>query len=183
MEMKQITTPLDERVIEQLKAGDKVLLSGAIYTARDAAHKRFTDTLQAGGQIPFDIRGQVIYYCGPSPASPGRVIGAAGPTTSGRMDAYTPTLLSLGLKGMIGKGKRSQTVRDAIVRHKAVYFGATGGVGALLSRAVVSYDIVAYEDLGPEAVARLVVKDFPLFVINDVFGEDLYEMGSAVYRR
>ncbi len=183
MEMKQITTPLDERVIEQLKAGDKVLLSGAIYTARDAAHKRFTDTLQAGGQIPFDIRGQVIYYCGPSPASPGRVIGAAGPTTSGRMDAYTPTLLSLGLKGMIGKGKRSQTVRDAIVRYKAVYFGATGGAGALLSRAVVSYDIVAYEDLGPEAVARLVVKDFPLFVINDVFGEDLYEMGSAVYRR
>jgi fumarate hydratase subunit beta len=183
MEMMQVTTPLSERVIEQLKAGDKVLLSGIIYTARDAAHKRFIETLESGGELPLDIRGQVIYYCGPSPAAPGRVIGAAGPTTSGRMDAYTPTLLSLGMKGMIGKGKRSQAVKDAIVQYKAVYFGGTGGAGALLSRAVLSYEIVAYEDMGPEAVARLVVKELPLFVINDIFGNDLYEMGAGKYRR
>ena len=183
MEMKRVTTPLSDGVVEKLKAGDKVLLSGAIYTARDAAHKRFIDTLGAGGSLPFEIGGQVIYYCGPSPALPGRVIGAAGPTTSGRMDAYTPTLLALGLKGMIGKGKRSQAVKDAIVKHKAIYFGATGGAGALLSKAVVSYELVAYEELGPEAVVRLVVKDLPLFVINDTAGNDLYEMGAARYRR
>jgi fumarate hydratase subunit beta len=182
MEMKRITTPLSEDVIGDLKAGDKVLLSGAIYTARDTAHKRFTDTLQAGGSLPFEIKGQVIYYCGPSPATPGRVIGASGPTTSGRMDIYTPALLSLGLKGMIGKGKRSQAVKEAIAKHKAVYFGATGGAGALLSKAVISYEIVAYDDLGPEAVARLIVKDMPLFVINDIAGNDLYEMGMTRYR-
>ncbi len=183
MEMKRVTTPLSDGVVEELKAGDKVLLSGTIYTARDAAHKRFIDTLRAGGSLPFEIEGQVIYYCGPSPVLPGRVIGAAGPTTSGRMDVYTPTLLSLGLKGMIGKGKRSQAVKDAIVKHKAIYFGATGGAGALLSKAVVSYEVVAYEELGPEAVARLVVKDLPLFVINDIAGNDLYEMGTSRYRR
>ncbi|HUJ90719.1 MAG TPA: Fe-S-containing hydro-lyase [Syntrophorhabdales bacterium] len=183
MEMKRITTPLSDGVIEELKAGDKVLLSGTIYTARDAAHKRFIDTLRAGGSLPFEIEGQVVYYCGPSPVLPGRAIGAAGPTTSGRMDVYTPTLLSLGLKGMIGKGKRSQAVKDAIVKHKAIYFGATGGAGALLSKAVVSYEVVAYGELGPEAVARLVVKDLPLFVINDTAGDDLYEMGMSGYRR
>ena len=183
MEMKRVATPLTDGVIEDLKAGDKVLLSGAIYTARDAAHKRFTDTLQRGGSLPFEIKGEVIYYCGPSPALPGRVIGAAGPTTSGRMDVYTPTLLALGLKGMIGKGKRSQAVKDAIVKYKAIYFGATGGAGALLSKAVISYEAVAYEELGPEAVVRLVVKDFPLFVINDIAGNDLYEMGTTRYRR
>ena len=183
MEMRRITTPLNEGVVEELKAGDKVLLSGVVYTARDAAHKRFIDTLQAGGSLPLEIKGQVIYYCGPSPVLPGRAIGAAGPTTSGRMDVYTPTLLALGLKGMIGKGKRSQAVKEAIVKHRAVYFGATGGAGALLSKAVVSYDIVAYEELGPEAVARLVVKDLPLFVINDTSGNDLYEMGTSKYRR
>ncbi|MEO0249091.1 MAG: Fe-S-containing hydro-lyase [candidate division WOR-3 bacterium] len=183
MDLRQVTTPLDAAVIEQLRAGDKVLLSGTIYTARDAAHKRFIDTVDAGRDLPFDVRGQVIYYCGPSPAPPGRVIGAAGPTTSGRMDTFTPRLLSLGLKGMIGKGRRSQAVKDAIVRYKAVYFGATGGAGALLSRAVVSYDIVAYEDLGPEAVAKLVVKELPLFVINDAYGNDLYDAGMRTYRR
>jgi fumarate hydratase subunit beta len=183
MEMKRISTPLGDGVIEELRAGDKVLLSGAIYTARDAAHKRFIDTLQAGGSLPFEIKGQVIYYCGPSPASPGRVIGAAGPTTSGRMDVYTPTLLSLGLRGMIGKGKRSQAVKDAIAKYKAIYFGATGGAGALLSKAVVSYEIVAYGELGPEAVARLLVTDLPLFVINDIAGNDLYEMGTTRYRK
>ena len=182
METKRIVTPLSDSVIEELRTGDKVLLSGVIYTARDAAHKRFIDTLQAGGSLPIEVTGQVIYYCGPSPPSPGRVIGASGPTTSGRMDAYTPTLLALGLKGMIGKGKRSRAVRDAIVEHKAIYFGATGGAGALLSKAVVSYEITAYEELGPEAVARLVVSDFPLFVINDVKGNDLYELGAARYR-
>lgn len=183
MEMKRITTPFSDGMTEELKAGDKVLLSGAIYTARDTAHKRFIDTLHAGGSLPFEIKGQVIYYCGPSPALPGRVIGAAGPTTSGRMDIYAPTLLALGLKGMIGKGKRSKAVKDAIVKHKAVYFGATGGAGALLSKAVFSYEIVAYEELGPEAVARLVVKDLPLFVINDIAGNDLYEMGTTRYRK
>ncbi|HME43810.1 MAG TPA: Fe-S-containing hydro-lyase [Syntrophorhabdales bacterium] len=183
MEMRRIITPFGEGVVEELKAGDKVLLSGVVYTARDAAHKRFVDTLQAGGSLPLEIKGQVIYYCGPSPALPGRAIGAAGPTTSGRMDVYTPTLLALGLKGMIGKGKRSQAVKEAIVKYRAVYFGATGGAGALLSKAVVSYDIVAYEELGPEAVARLVVKDLPLFVINDTSGNDLYEMGTSKYRR
>jgi fumarate hydratase subunit beta len=183
MEMKRITTPLSDSVIAGLKAGDKVLLSGTIYTARDAAHKRFIDTLHAGGSLPFEIEGQVIYYCGPSPVLPGRPIGAAGPTTAGRMDLYTPTLLSLGLKGMVGKGKRSPAVKEAIIKHKAIYFGATGGAGALLSKAVVSYEVVAYEELGPEAVARLVVKDLPLFVINDVAGNDLYEMGTSEYRR
>ena len=180
---KRISIPLSDEVISSLRSGDQVLISGWIYTARDAAHKRFIETLQAGEALPFDIRGQVIYYCGPSPAPPGRVIGAAGPTTSGRMDSYTPTLLSLGLKGMIGKGKRSQGVREAIVQHKAVYFGATGGAGALLSRAVLSYEIVAYEEMGPEAVARLEVKELPLFVINDMYGNDLYEMGASRFRR
>lgn len=183
MDVKQITTPLTDSAAQELRAGEKVLLSGLIYTARDAAHKRFIETLQAGETLPFDIRGQVIYYCGPSPAAPGRVIGAAGPTTSGRMDSYTPTLLSLGLKGMIGKGKRSHAVRDAIVQHKAVYFGATGGAGALLSRAVLSYEVVAYEEMGPEAVARLEVRELPLFVINDMYGNDLYEMGASKFRR
>jgi fumarate hydratase subunit beta len=183
MEMKRVTTPLSDGAIEELTAGDKLLLNGTIYTGRDAAHKRFIDTIQAGGSLPFDIKGQVIYYCGPSPVLPGRAIGAAGPTTSGRMDVYTPTLLSLGLKGMIGKGRRSQAVKDAIVKYKAIYLGATGGAGALLSKAVVSYEVVAYEELGPEAVAKLVVKDLPLFVINDIAGNDLYEMGMSRYRK
>ncbi len=182
MEMKHITAPLEENVVADLRSGDKVLLSGTIYTARDAAHKRFMETLEAGRPLPIDIRNQVIYYCGPSPPSPGRVIGAAGPTTSSRMDAYAPTLLSMGLKGMIGKGKRSQAVKDAIKQYKAVYFGATGGAGALLSRTILSYEVVAYEELGPEALARLLVRDLPLFVINDVLGNDLYEMGVRQYQ-
>lgn len=183
MELKRITTPLTDDVIEALRAGDKVLLSGVIYTARDTAHKRFIEALNAGKDLPIDITGQVIYYCGPSPASPGRVIGAAGPTTSYRMDAYAPRLISLGLKGMIGKGRRSAAVKEAMKTYKAVYLGATGGAGALLSRPVVSYDIIAYEELGPEALARLTVRDMPLFVINDVLGNDLYEMGVAQYKR
>ena len=183
MEIKRIKTPLEPYVIEQLKAGEKVFLSGYIYTSRDAAHKRFVDTLNEGGRLPFDIQNQVIYYCGPSPATPGRVIGACGPTTSSRMDAYAPRLVSLGLKGMIGKGKRSQAVKDALKQYKAVYFGATGGAGALLSKSVISSEVVAYEELGPEAVVKLGVVDMPLFVINDVYGNDLYESGAERYKR
>jgi fumarate hydratase subunit beta len=181
-EAKRITTPLHVDVTEQLRSGDRVLLNGPIYTARDAAHKRFMETLRSGKPLPFDIRDQVIYYCGPSPAPPGTIIGAAGPTTSSRMDSYTPELLSLGLKGMIGKGRRSEAVKEAIQAQKAIYFGATGGAGALLSKVVTSYEIVAYEDLGTEALARLVVRDFPLFVINDALGHDLYDMGMKSYR-
>jgi fumarate hydratase subunit beta len=183
MEIRRIETPLDEKTVGQLIAGEKVFLSGFIYTARDAAHKRFMETLKGGGSLPFNIEGQVIYYCGPSPAPPGRVIGACGPTTSTRMDAYAADLLALGLKGMIGKGRRSRAVRDAIMEHKAVYFGGTGGAGALLSRCVLSAETIAYEDLGPEAVVKLGVKDFPLFVINDTMGGDLYEAGLRKYRR
>jgi len=183
MEIRRITTPLGDDVIEALKAGEKILISGYIYTARDAAHKRFIDTLNEGNKLPFDIKNQVIYYCGPSPAPPGKVIGACGPTTSSRMDLYAPKLLSLGLKGMIGKGKRSQSVKDAITQYRAIYFGATGGAGALLSKSVVSSEIIAYEELGPEAVRKLGVKDMPLFVINDIYGNDLYETGMLKYKK
>jgi fumarate hydratase subunit beta len=183
MDMKRISTPLDDRVIEDLRSGEKVFLSGYIYTARDAAHKRFIDALDKGEQLPLELDHQIIYYCGPSPASPGRVIGACGPTTSSRMDAYAPRLISLGLRGMIGKGKRSTAVKDAIKEYRAVYFGATGGAGALLSGSVVSAEVIAYEELGPEAVRRLGVKDMPLFVINDVYGNDLYEEGTLKYKR
>lgn len=179
---KKIRTPLEGDVIRLLGAGEKVLLSGYIYTARDAAHKRFAETIKAGGQLPLELKGQVIYYCGPSPAPPGRVIGSCGPTTSSRMDAYAPKLISLGLKGMIGKGRRSPAVRDAMKQHEAVYFGATGGAGALISRSVISAEVIAYEDLGPEAVVRLEVRDMPLFVINDIYGNDLYETGVERYR-
>lgn len=183
MDIRRITTPFKLDVIESLRAGQKVFLSGFIYTARDAAHKRLIETLKKGERLPFDIVDQVIYYCGPSPAAPGRAIGACGPTTSSRMDAYAPTLISLGLKGMIGKGKRSEAVKEAMRQYKAVYFGATGGAGALLSRSVVSAQTIAYEDLGPEAIIRLEVKNMPLFVVNDVYGIDLYETGEAKYRR
>jgi len=183
MEIKRIRTPLDDEVIAGLRAGEKIFLSGYIYTARDAAHKRFIEALDRGESLPLDIRNQVIYYCGPSPAPPGKVIGACGPTTSSRMDAYAPRLLSLGLKGMIGKGKRSQAVRDAIRKYRAVYFGGTGGAGALLSKSVVSSEVIAFEDLGPEAVRKLDVKEMPLFVINDMFGSDLYETGMLKYRK
>ncbi len=182
MEIRRVQTPLENGIIESLRSGEKILLSGYIYTARDAAHKRFMEALRAGEDLPFDMRGQIIYYCGPSPAPPGRIIGACGPTTSSRMDAYAPTLLSLGLKGMIGKGKRSSAVKEAIKTYRAVYFGATGGAGALLSKSVISFDVVAYEDLGPEAVVRLGVKEMPLFIINDVLGNDLYEAGMLQYR-
>ena len=183
MEIRYITTPFNDKLVSELKAGDKLLLSGYVYTARDVAHKRFMDAVNTGEKLPFNIKDQIIYYCGPSPIPPGKVIGACGPTTSSRMDLYTPKLLSLGLKGMIGKGKRSQTVREAIREYRAVYLGATGGAGALLSHSVISSDIVAYEDLGPEAVVRLTIKEMPLFVINDIYGNDLYEKGMKRYEK
>ena len=178
-----IATPLDPQVIENLRAGDQVSISGVIYTARDAAHKRLIEALEGGEGLPFDIRGQTLYYMGPSPAKPGQVIGAAGPTTSGRMDAYSPRLIAAGLKGMIGKGSRSQEVKEAIKKHKAVYFAAIGGAGALIARAIKKAEVVAYEDLGAEAILRLEVENFPAIVVNDAQGGDLYEEGKAKYRR
>jgi fumarate hydratase subunit beta len=177
-----LTTPLSDELVSSLKIGDKVLLNGIIYSARDAAHKRLIDLLDHGETLPFELRGQIIYYMGPSPAKPGRVIGAAGPTTSYRMDPYAPRLMELGLKGMIGKGKRSPAVKEAMVKYSAVYLGATGGAGALISRTIKSVEIIAYEELGPEAVRRLMVENFPAVVINDIYGGDLYEEGMRQYR-
>jgi len=179
----RLDTPLTDGDVLKLHAGDRVLLNGVLYTARDAAHKRLHELLQAGKPLPIDVRGQVICYTGPTPAKPGRVIGSAGPTTSGRMDAYTPALIAHGLKGMIGKGPRSQDVLDAMRQYNAVYFGATGGAGALLARRIKKAEIVAYEDLGPEAIYRLEVEDFPVIVVNDVHGRDLYAEGVQAYAR
>jgi len=179
--LKKITLPLTEKTLEELKAGDNVLLSGVLYVARDAAHKRMVDTLDRGEPLPFDIRGQTLYYMGPSPAPPGRVIGSAGPTTSARMDMYTPRLLEAGLKAMIGKGVRSKEVRDAMKKHRAVYLAAVGGVGALISQSIIKSEVIAYPDLGPEAVLKLEVKDFPATVINDIHGGDLYVEGKKKY--
>jgi fumarate hydratase subunit beta len=177
-----LTTPLTDEMVSSLEIGDKVFLSGVVYTARDAAHKRLIDLLDAGKPLPFDIKGQVIYYVGPSPAKPGGVIGAAGPTTSYRMDPYAPRLMELGLKGMIGKGKRAPAVKESMVKYKAVYFGATGGAGALISRAIKAAEVIAYEELGPEAIRRMVVENFPAVVINDTRGRDLYEEGIKEYQ-
>lgn len=178
----KITTPLTDDVINGVHAGDKVEISGVIYVGRDAAHKRLVEALNKGELLPFDLRGQIIYYMGPSPTPPGRPIGSAGPTTAGRMDAYTPRMLEAGLKGMIGKGNRSKDVRAAIVKHKAVYFAATGGVAALISQTIKKADLVAYPDLGAEAVLRLEVEDFPAIVVNDMYGGDAYEDGKEKYR-
>ncbi len=177
-----IETPLTDEVIQKLKVGDSVYLSGTIYTARDAAHKRLIDLIENGERLPFELSGQVIYYCGPTPTPPGRVTGSCGPTTSSRMDKYTPSLLALGLKGMIGKGKRSKEVKDAILKYRAIYFGALGGAGALLSKCVLSSRVFAFEDLGPEAIYILQIREMPLFVINDIYGGDLYEEGIKKYR-
>ncbi len=182
-EVKRITTPLTADIVKTLKSGDRVLLSGKIYTARDAAHKRLVELIDRNERLPFDISGQVIYYVGPTPAKPGYVIGSAGPTTSYRMDAYTPKLLSIGLKGMIGKGMRSEEVKKAIKKYCAVYFAAIGGLGALLSKRVKSARVIAYDDLGPEAIRELEVEDFPLIVINDCYGNDLYIKGVEEYKR
>ena len=174
-------TPLHKTDLDPLRAGDTVLLSGVVYTARDAAHARMMELLDAGKELPFPINGAAIYYVGPTPERPGCAIGAAGPTTSGRMDAYTPRLLDLGLACMIGKGKRSQEVKDSVVKNGAVYLAAIGGAGALMARSVESCEIIAWPDLGCEAVRRLVVKDFPLTVLLDPHGGDLYEGGPAAY--
>ena len=178
-----ITSPLEPAVIERLRAGDQVSITGILYTARDAAHKRLLQALDSGEKLPFDIRGQTIYYMGPTPGRPGQVIGSAGPTTSGRMDAYTPRLLAEGLKGMIGKGGRSPAVKEAIRKHKAIYFAAIGGAGALIAKRIKKAEVIAYEDLGAEALRRLEVEDFPAIVINDIYGGDLYEEGKAKYQR
>ena len=179
---RHMTVPFDKNEAEQLKSGDYVYLSGTIYTARDAAHKRMNEALDSGGKIPFPLEDGVIYYMGPSPARQGRPIGSAGPTTAGRMDKYAPKLLDLGLRAMIGKGKRSKEVHQAVVRNKAVYFAAVGGAGALLSKAVVSSQTVAYDDLGTEAIRKLEIKDFPVIVVIDTQGNDLYETAAQAYR-
>jgi len=177
----KLSTPLNSEELEKLSIGDKVFLSGKIYTARDAAHKRLAQLIKEEKELPFSLEGQVIYYVGPAPAKPGQVVGSAGPTTSERMDPYTPLLLAHGLKGMIGKGPRSQEVIDAIQRYKAVYFAATGGVGVLLAKAVKSSKVVAYEDLGAEAIRELEVVDLPLIVAIDTSGQDLYQKGVSQY--
>jgi fumarate hydratase subunit beta len=169
-----LTTPLTDQDVVQLKAGDVVKLTGIIYSARDAAHKRIMDLIDKGEKTPFEIKGAAVYYVGPSPAPPGRPIGAAGPTTSYRMDTYAPRLHALGLKASIGKGKRNDEVKRALKDHKAVYFGATGGAGALLSQCIVKSEVIAFDELGPEAVREMTVKDFPLLVVNDCHGGELY---------
>lgn len=176
-----LTTPLSTQDVEKLNIGDKVLLSGVLYTGRDAAHKRLFDLITDEKELPIDIQGQVIYYVGPTPAKPGKPIGSAGPTTSYRMDSFAPKLIELGLKGMIGKGNRSQAVIDAMKQYKAVYFGATGGAGALIAKRIKKAEIVAYPDLGPEAIRRLEVEDFPVTVVNDTKGNDLYVEGIKRY--
>jgi fumarate hydratase subunit beta len=179
----RLKTPLEEADVIRLRAGDRVRLSGTLLTGRDAAHKRLCELLDQGQPSPIDLTGQVIYYVGPTPPRPGMVIGSAGPTTAGRMDLYAPRLMALGLRGMIGKGHRSPPVREAMRQHRAVYFGTVGGAGALLSRFIKSAEIVLYEDLGTEAIRRLVVEDFPVVVVNDVHGGDLYEEGVKQYAR
>jgi len=179
---KRIALPLTDGILKNLKAGDNLLLTGIIYVARDAAHKRMVEALDQGKPLPFDVKGATIYYMGPSPARPGSVIGSAGPTTSGRMDAYAPRLIAEGLKGMIGKGSRSKSVKDAMVKHKAVYLGAIGGAGAIISKSIKRTEVIAYEELGAEAIRCLEVEDFPVAVVNDIYGGDLYEEGKARYQ-
>ncbi|TBR21299.1 MAG: Fe-S-containing hydro-lyase [Candidatus Nitrosotenuis sp.] len=178
----KVMAPLDDATVANLKAGDQVSITGVIYTARDTAHKRMVDALDAGQPLPFDMNGQVIYYVGPSPAKPGKVIGSAGPTTSYRMDLYAERLMEKGMKGMIGKGMRDKKVIEAMKKHKCVYFAAIGGAAALIARSIKAVEIIAYEDLGPEAVRRMEVEDFKAVVINDIYGNDLYDMGKAQYR-
>ncbi|UCG38937.1 MAG: Fe-S-containing hydro-lyase [bacterium] len=176
-----LTPPLTDDDVKDLRAGDRVLISGTILTGRDAAHKRLVDLVNRGEELPVDVKGQIIYFVGPTPTRPGEAIGSAGPTTSYRMDAYSPILIEKGLKGMIGKGSRSREVIDAMVKHKAVYFAAVGGAAALISRRIESSEVIAYEELGPEAIRRLVVRDFPVIVVNDTEGNDLYEQGVKEY--
>ena len=180
---KHMNVPMQPEEAASLRAGDYVYLTGTIYTARDAAHKRMQESLDQGQELPIDIKGQILHYMGPSPARPGRPIGSAGPTTASRMDKYAPKLLDLGQMGMIGKGKRSQAVKDAVVRNKAVYMAAVGGAGALLSKSILSSEVVAYGDLGTEAIRKLEVKDFPVIVVCDSVGNDIYETAVKEYCR
>jgi len=180
---KRLFTPLTDQVIEELRVGDKVLLNGYIYTARDAAHKRMVEAISNGDMPPFDMKGQVIYYVGPTPPKPRQVIGSAGPTTAIRMDKYVEPLLKLGLKGMIGKGYRSTQVKELLKKYKAVYFAAVGGVAVLLAKSIKSSEVIAYEDLGTEAIRRLYVEDFPVIVANDIYGGDVFEEGRRKFAR
>ncbi len=178
----RITTPVTDDVIAKMKAGDRIYITGYLLCGRDSAHKKLVDLIKEGKELPIDIKGQLIYYVGPTPARPGKAIGSAGPTTSYRMDSYAPVLHSLGLKGSIGKGSRSKEVKEAMIKYKAVYLASVGGAGALISKSIESSDIVAYPELGPEAIRRVKVKDFPCIVINDIYGGDLYEEGKKKYR-
>jgi len=180
---KSLKTPLTNDDLKDLKIGDKVMLTGPIYSARDAAHKRIVDLIDKNEKLPFDLKGAAVYYVGPAPAKPGQAIGSAGPTTSGRMDAYTPLLISKGLKAMIGKGPRSKEVKQAMKEHGAVYLAAIGGAGALISKSITKADVVAYEELGAEAIRLMQVKDLPLIVAIDMHGNDLYETGKEAYRK
>jgi fumarate hydratase subunit beta len=181
MKIHELTTPLTAEQLGQLRAGDKVLLSGVVYTARDAAHKRLVKLIEEGKELPFDLEGAVIYFVGPAPARPGQVMNSAGPTTSYRMDPFTPLLMDHGLKATIGKGPRSMEVRQAISRNGGAYFGAVGGAAAVIASSVKEAEVIAYDDLGPEAIRRLVVEDMPLFVVNDTEGGDLFEIGVSQY--
>jgi len=179
---RHINVPFDADIVKELKAGDYVYLTGTIYTARDAAHKRMYEALQNGEALPFDIKGNIIYYMGPSPAREGRPIGSAGPTTASRMDKYTPALLELGMRGMIGKGRRTEAVRESMMKNQAVYFAAVGGAGALLSKSILQAEVIAYEDLGTEAIRKLEIKDFPVIVVMDCEGNNLYDMAIEQYK-
>lgn len=180
---RNITAPLSDEVAKELKSGDYVYITGTIYTARDAAHKRMWEALEKGEELPIEMKNNVIYYMGPSPAREGRPIGSAGPTTASRMDKYAPKLLDLGLKGMIGKGKRSEKVKEAIVRNGSVYFAAVGGAGAILSKAIKKSEVIAYDDLGTEAIRKLYVEDFPAIVVIDSQGNNLYETAIKEYAK
>ncbi len=178
----KLSTPLTDEIVAQLHAGDEVEITGTIYVARDAAHKRMVEALDRGETLPADLRGQIVYYMGPSPTKPGRVIGSAGPTTSGRMDRYAPRLMAEGLKGMIGKGLRAAPVKQAMIKYKAVYFASTGGAAALISQRIKKAQVIAYDELGAEALQRLQVEDFPAIVVNDIYGGDAYEQGKRKYQ-
>ena len=180
--VKKVKLPLSDETLKDLKAGDNILLTGVMYVGRDAAHKRLVEALDQGKPLPFDIKGQTIYFMGPSPAKSGKPIGSAGPTTSGRMDAYSPRLIAEGLKGMIGKGMRSQAVKDAMKKYKAVYLAAIGGAGALIAKSIKKSEVIVYEELGAEAIRCLDVEDFPVTVVNDIYGGDLYQEGKAKYK-
>ncbi|MBU4255497.1 MAG: Fe-S-containing hydro-lyase [Acidobacteria bacterium] len=182
MSEHRITTPVSDETIALFKAGDKIYISGYLYTGRDSAHKKLIDLVKEGKDLPIDVKGQMIYYVGPTPARPGKPIGSAGPTTSYRMDSYAPTLYAMGLKGTIGKGARSAEVKDSLKKNKAVYLASVGGAGALISKSIVEAEVIAYPELGPEAIRRVKVKDFPCIVINDMYGGDLYEEGKKQYR-